>query len=94
MVSQIEDLTTADENFILPQEEETGDVLFDEESLAHTSFNPNAIDISEINSMMRSQKQAHKGKLNLTTRRQRDAKPRPNRLGISINEVDAARNSP
>ena len=54
MVSQIEDLTTADENFILPQEEETGDGLFDEESLAHTSFNPNAIDISEINSMMRS----------------------------------------
>ena len=36
MVSQIEDLTTADDNFILPQEEEIGDVLFDEESLAHT----------------------------------------------------------
>ena len=48
MISQIEDLTTNDEHFILPQEEEEGETLYEEESLAHSSFNPNQIDLTEI----------------------------------------------
>ena len=91
MISQIEDLTTNDEHFILPQEEEEGETLYEEESLAHSSFNPNQIDLTEIKTLMKSQKQVHKNNMTLSTRRQKDAMPKQNRLGVSINEIDAAR---